>query len=64
VEALEKFIEVASVPIVTTFNKDPSNHPYVVKFFNSDSAKVRTSSWIAQQHCTFPCMLIILSNIC
>ncbi|ONK77432.1 uncharacterized protein A4U43_C02F6470 [Asparagus officinalis] len=39
VEALEKFIEVASVPIVTTFNKDPANHPFVIKFFNSNNAK-------------------------
>ncbi|CAN6459546.1 unnamed protein product [Victoria cruziana] len=39
VEALEKFVEEASVPIVTVFNKDPSNHPYVIKFFNSNNAK-------------------------
>ncbi|XP_020274383.1 LOW QUALITY PROTEIN: protein disulfide-isomerase-like [Asparagus officinalis] len=36
VEALENFIEVGSVPIVTTFNKDPTNHPFVIKFFNSE----------------------------
>nr|DAD39727.1 TPA_asm: hypothetical protein HUJ06_014050 [Nelumbo nucifera] len=28
------------MPIVTLFNKDPSNHPYVIKFFNSPDAKV------------------------
>ncbi|ONK57628.1 uncharacterized protein A4U43_C09F2450 [Asparagus officinalis] len=39
VEALENFIEVASVPIITTFNKDPANHPFVIKFFNSDNSK-------------------------
>ncbi|KAL5559636.1 hypothetical protein UlMin_035847 [Ulmus minor] len=39
VDALEKFIEESSVPIVTEFNKDPSNHPFVVKFFNSPNAK-------------------------
>ncbi|XP_031504176.1 protein disulfide-isomerase-like [Nymphaea colorata] len=39
VEALEKFVEAVSVPIVTVFNKDPSNHPYVLKFFNSNNAK-------------------------
>ncbi|PIA47457.1 hypothetical protein AQUCO_01400244v1 [Aquilegia coerulea] len=39
VEALEKFVEVASIPKVTIFNKDPNNHPYVVKFFNSPNAK-------------------------
>lgn len=39
VEALEGFIQSASVPIVTIFNKDPNNHPYVVKFFNGLNAK-------------------------
>ncbi|OAY83250.1 protein disulfide-isomerase-like [Ananas comosus] len=39
VEALEKFIEFSSIPIVTTYNKDPSNHPFVIKFFNSPDAK-------------------------
>lgn len=40
VDALEKFVEEASLPIVTLFNKDPSNHPFVIKFFNSPNAKV------------------------
>uniref|UniRef100_A0A2P2LS74 protein disulfide-isomerase n=1 Tax=Rhizophora mucronata TaxID=61149 RepID=A0A2P2LS74_RHIMU len=40
VDALEKFIEVSSVPIVTVFDKDPSNHPFVIKFFNSPDSKV------------------------
>ncbi|XP_059631799.1 protein disulfide-isomerase-like [Cornus florida] len=39
VDALEKSIEEASVPIVTLFNKDPNNHPFVVKFFNGPDAK-------------------------
>ncbi|XP_054799237.1 protein disulfide-isomerase [Prosopis cineraria] len=39
VDALEKFVEEASIPIVTIFNNDPSNHPYVMKFFNSPNAK-------------------------
>ncbi|OIV96659.1 hypothetical protein TanjilG_09201 [Lupinus angustifolius] len=39
VEALEKFVEESSSPLVTVFNNDPSNHPYVVKFFNSPHAK-------------------------
>ncbi|KAK8496268.1 hypothetical protein V6N12_003438 [Hibiscus sabdariffa] len=39
VEALEKFVEESSVPVVTLFNKDPSNHPFVIKFFNSPNAK-------------------------
>ncbi|XP_010268974.1 PREDICTED: protein disulfide-isomerase [Nelumbo nucifera] len=39
VDALEKFVEDSSMPIVTVFNKDPSNHPYVIKFFNGPDAK-------------------------
>ncbi|KAG7987008.1 hypothetical protein I3843_03G111200 [Carya illinoinensis] len=39
VDALEKFVEEASVPTVTLFNKDPTNHPFVIKFFNSPNAK-------------------------
>ncbi|KAI4307261.1 hypothetical protein L6164_030464 [Bauhinia variegata] len=38
-EALEKFIEETSVPLVTIFNNDPSNHPYVIKYFNNPHAK-------------------------
>lgn len=40
VDALEKFVEESSIPIVTLFNKDPSNHPFVVKYFDSPLAKV------------------------
>lgn len=39
VEALEKFIEESSIPVVTIFNNEPSNHPFVVKFFNTPNAK-------------------------
>ncbi|CAN0892353.1 Protein disulfide-isomerase, partial [Linum grandiflorum] len=39
VEALEKFVEVSSIPTVTIFNSDPTNHPYVIKFFNSPDPK-------------------------
>ncbi|CAK9184579.1 unnamed protein product [Ilex paraguariensis] len=39
VDALEKFVEEGSIPIVTLFNNDPSNHPFVVKFFDSPNAK-------------------------
>ncbi|KAJ3671616.1 hypothetical protein LUZ60_007695 [Juncus effusus] len=38
-EALEKFIETESMPSVATFDNDPSNHPYLIKFFNSPNAK-------------------------
>ncbi|XP_068648379.1 protein disulfide-isomerase-like [Aristolochia californica] len=39
VDALEKFVEEATVPIVNLFNKDPTNHPFVIKFFNNPLAK-------------------------
>ncbi|KAF2317199.1 hypothetical protein GH714_016573 [Hevea brasiliensis] len=39
VDVLEKFVEESSIPIVTVFNNDPINHPYVIKFFNSPNAK-------------------------
>ncbi|CAK9142927.1 unnamed protein product [Ilex paraguariensis] len=39
VDALEKFVEEGSIPVVTIFNKDPSNHPFIIKFFNSPDAK-------------------------
>ncbi|KAL2521259.1 Protein disulfide isomerase-like 1-2 [Forsythia ovata] len=39
VAAMEKFIEEASIPVVTIFDNDPSNHPYVNKFFDSPNAK-------------------------
>ncbi|KAF3616512.1 Protein disulfide-isomerase [Capsicum annuum] len=40
VDAAEEFIQAASVPIVTIFDKDPENQVYVSKFFNSLNAKV------------------------
>ncbi|TYI83408.1 hypothetical protein E1A91_D05G291000v1 [Gossypium mustelinum] len=39
VEALEKFVEESSIPLVTLFNNDPSNHPFVIKFYNSPLVK-------------------------
>ncbi|KAF3523460.1 hypothetical protein F2Q69_00051794, partial [Brassica cretica] len=39
-EALEKFVKESSIPLVTVFDKDPSNHPYVSKFFDSPATKV------------------------
>lgn len=47
-DALEKFVEEASAPIVTLFNRDPSNHPFVFKFFNSPNAKVREKYSVIQ----------------
>ncbi|KAE8723681.1 Protein disulfide-isomerase [Hibiscus syriacus] len=39
VEALEKFVEESSIPLVTVFNSDPSNHPFVIKFYNNPHDK-------------------------
>ncbi|WOG97204.1 hypothetical protein DCAR_0416544 [Daucus carota subsp. sativus] len=39
VETLEKSVQESSLPLVTLFNKDPSNHPSIIKFFNSPDAK-------------------------
>ncbi|XP_020583623.1 LOW QUALITY PROTEIN: protein disulfide-isomerase-like [Phalaenopsis equestris] len=47
---LEGFIEAASVPIVTIFDKDPVNHPYVMKFFNNQNAKVLLFIHFADEH--------------
>ncbi|XVE60312.1 hypothetical protein DITRI_Ditri05aG0118500 [Diplodiscus trichospermus] len=38
-EALEKFVEESSIPLLTVFNTDPINHPFVIKFFNSPNVK-------------------------
>lgn len=40
VAALEKFIEASTVPTVTVWNSDPSNHPYINKFFEAPGSKV------------------------
>ncbi|XVF64543.1 hypothetical protein PTKIN_Ptkin09bG0177100 [Pterospermum kingtungense] len=39
VEALEKFVEESSIPLVTLFSSDPSTHPFVIKFYNSPNEK-------------------------
>ncbi|CAN8312856.1 unnamed protein product [Cochlearia groenlandica] len=39
-EAMEKFVKGSSIPLVTVFDKDPNNHPYVIKFFESTNTKV------------------------
>ncbi|XP_010471945.1 PREDICTED: protein disulfide isomerase-like 1-2 [Camelina sativa] len=38
-EALEKFVKESSIPLVTVFDSDPNNHPYVAKFFESPATK-------------------------
>ena len=42
VNALEKFVEETSIPLVTLFNKDPNNHPFVIKFFSSPNDNVNS----------------------
>ncbi|KAL3844789.1 hypothetical protein ACJIZ3_002192 [Penstemon smallii] len=39
VDAMEKFIGEATIPILTIWNDDPANHPYINKFFDSPNAK-------------------------
>ncbi|XP_051126779.1 protein disulfide-isomerase-like [Andrographis paniculata] len=39
VDALEKFIQENSIPLVTVWDKDPANHPYLNKFFESSNDK-------------------------
>ncbi|KAE8731239.1 Protein disulfide-isomerase [Hibiscus syriacus] len=38
-EALEKLVEDSSIPLVTLFNGDESNQPFVAKFYNSPNVK-------------------------
>lgn len=57
-EALEKFVEESSVPIVTVFNNDPSNHPFLAKFFNNPNVKVVC---YLTQFCSFNIKLADLS---
>jgi protein disulfide-isomerase A1 len=40
VAALEKFIDASSTPRVVTFDKNPDNHPHLLKYFESTAAKV------------------------
>ncbi|XP_062182353.1 protein disulfide isomerase-like 1-1 [Phragmites australis] len=39
VAALEKFIDASSTPRVVTFDKNPDNHPYLLKYFQSSAPK-------------------------
>ncbi|KAM0900145.1 hypothetical protein ACQ4PT_020850 [Festuca glaucescens] len=40
VSALESFIEASSTPKVVTFDKNPDNHPYLLKYFQGTAVKV------------------------
>ncbi|KAL6868178.1 hypothetical protein ACP4OV_015023 [Aristida adscensionis] len=39
VSALEKFIDASSTPRVVTFDKNPDNHPHLLKYFQSSAPK-------------------------
>ncbi|PWZ28591.1 Protein disulfide-isomerase [Zea mays] len=39
VAALMKFIDASTIPRVVTFDKNPDNHPYLMKFFQSSAPK-------------------------
>ncbi|XP_073003745.1 protein disulfide-isomerase-like isoform X1 [Typha latifolia] len=39
VDAIKNFIEAATMPMVVTFDNDPSNHPYLIKFFTTTTTK-------------------------
>ncbi|KAL8477448.1 hypothetical protein ACS0TY_029660 [Phlomoides rotata] len=39
VDALEKFIEESTIPIVTVWDSNPNNHPYINKFFGGSDDK-------------------------
>ncbi|KAG2269011.1 hypothetical protein Bca52824_063566 [Brassica carinata] len=43
-EALEKFVKESSIPLITVFDSDPNNHPYVLKFFEIPNTKVTLPS--------------------
>jgi protein disulfide-isomerase A1 len=53
VDALEKFIEESTIPIVTVWNSDPSNHPYVNKFFEGPSDKAMLLVNFSKEHDAF-----------
>ncbi|XP_057974011.1 protein disulfide-isomerase-like [Malania oleifera] len=40
VDAMEKFVEESSMPLVAVFDKDQSNHPFVLRLFNSPHDRV------------------------
>ncbi|XP_044983670.1 protein disulfide-isomerase-like [Hordeum vulgare subsp. vulgare] len=45
VSALEKLIDASSTLKVVTFDKNPDNHPYLLKFFQSNAPKMRCHTY-------------------
>ncbi|KAL2241286.1 protein disulfide-isomerase-like [Sesamum indicum] len=52
-EALEKFIAESTIPIVTTWNSDASNYPYINKFFESSNDKAMLLVNFSKEHDAF-----------
>ncbi|MTV28503.1 hypothetical protein FTX61_24430, partial [Nitriliruptoraceae bacterium ZYF776] len=50
VDALEKFIEDASIPLVTLFDQSPANQPFLVKYFESPNAKAMLFLDFSHEH--------------
>ncbi|KZV19042.1 protein disulfide-isomerase [Dorcoceras hygrometricum] len=53
VDAMEKFIEESTVPIVTLWASDPSGHTYVSKFFNGGNDKAMLFVNLSTEHDAF-----------
>ncbi|KAL6551913.1 Thioredoxin-like domain [Orobanche gracilis] len=53
VDSHGNYIEESSVPIVTTWNSDPNNHPYISKFFDGSSAKAMLFVNFSKEHDAF-----------
>nr|XP_043629074.1 protein disulfide-isomerase-like [Erigeron canadensis] len=50
VDALEKFIEDASTPLVTLFDQSPANQPFLVKYFESPNTKAMLFLDFSHEH--------------
>ncbi|XP_071696429.1 protein disulfide-isomerase-like [Rutidosis leptorrhynchoides] len=50
VDALEKFIEDASIPLVTLFDQSPTNQPFLIKYFESPNTKAMLFLDFSHEH--------------
>lgn len=50
VDVLEKFIEDASIPLVTLFDQSPTNQPFLVKYFESPNTKAMLFLDFSHEH--------------
>ncbi|KAH6765498.1 PDI-like 1-2 [Perilla frutescens var. hirtella] len=53
IDAMEKFIQQSTVPIVTVWNADPNNHAYVNKFFEAPGSKAMLFANFSKDHDDF-----------